>query len=221
MQLFLSASEIQPTPLIICMVAILVAIIVIAILCDSQKFTFDTKSIAFAGISIAASLGLSFVKLWKMPQGGSVTLASLFPILLFSFIYGTKKGVLAGIILGLLNFIVDPYIVHPAQVILDYFAAYAATGIVGCFGKIKVLRKIPQLEFALGSIVACSFKFAAHVLSGVFAFSAYATTEVWIYSLGYNATVFVDCALAIAIGIFVLSSKPLINMILNRRSSDK
>jgi hypothetical protein len=52
-----------------------------------------TKSLAFAGVSIALAFGLSYVKLFSLPQGGSVTLMSLLPVMIFSYVYGTKKGV--------------------------------------------------------------------------------------------------------------------------------
>lgn len=212
-------SEIQPLPLIFSAVGLVAVIAVLAFLCDTSGYAIDTKCIAFAGVSLALSVGLSFVKLFELPQGGSVTLASLFPVLLFSYIYGTKKGVLVGMILGFINLAVDPYIVHPAQLLLDYPVAFAAIGLSGVFGKIKPLHKIPQLEFALGSIVAGILRFASHVLSGVFAFSAFATTEVWAYSLGYNSFVFVDIAISIAAGVLALSSKPLLALVLKKRNA--
>ena len=82
------------------------------------------------------------------------------------------------------------------------------------FAKIKKLEKLPQVQFALGAIVAAVLRFAAHVLSGVFAFSEYSTLDnVWAYSLGYNAFVFPDIAIAIAVGVIILSVKPFISQV--------
>ena len=219
MNFLLLTSEIQPLPLIFSAVGLVAVIVLLAFLCDTAGYAIDTKCIAFAGVSVALSIGLSFVKLFKLPQGGSVTLASLFPILLFSYIYGTKKGVFVGMIVGFLNLAIDPYIVHPAQLLLDYPVAFSAIGLSGVFGKIKPLHNIPQLEFALGSIIAGVLRFASHVLSGVFAFSAFATTEVWAYSLAYNSFVFADIAISIVVGVLALSSKPLLALVLKRKSS--
>ncbi|MBR2384770.1 MAG: energy-coupled thiamine transporter ThiT, partial [Clostridia bacterium] len=68
---------------------------------------------------VALSFALSYIKLFEMPQGGSVTLFSMLPIMLFSYIYGMKKGLLVGVIYGLLQAVQDPYIIHPAQFLLD------------------------------------------------------------------------------------------------------
>lgn len=222
---FLS-SEIQTTPLIILTVALIGVIILLAIFLDTDKRGFNTKMIAFAGISIALSVALSLIKLFALPQGGTVTLASLLPILLFSYIYGTKKGILIGTIVGLLCFFIDPYIVHPAQFLLDYPVAFASIGLCGAFSKFGAIRKIPWLDFALGAVFAGILRFLCHTFSGVFAFSEFATSDVWIYSLTYNSFVFVDIGISIAVGVLAMFSKPFLRLILlmknpTEKTSDK
>ena len=150
------------TPLILSTIAVVIAIIAIAFLCDNGKKGIDTKCVAFAGISLALSVGLSFIKFFEMPNGGSISLFSVLPLLLFGFIYGTKKGLLVGIILGTVNCIINPYIVHPMQFLLDYPLAFGATGLVGMFGKIKPLHKYPVAEFLAGSIAALLLRFICH-----------------------------------------------------------
>lgn len=176
-----------------------------------DKSGFDTRAIAFAGICIALSFTLSYVKLWKMPQGGSVTLVSMLPIMLFSYVYGAKKGVLIGLIYGVLQSLQDPYIVHPAQFLLDYPVAYALTGLAGCLTYTKVFAKLPQVKFAISALIGATLRFASHVLSGVFAFGAYAkdagAANALTYSLAYNSVVFIDIALVIVLGIVLFSSK--------------
>ena len=176
-----------------------------------DKKNFDTRSLAFAGITIALSFTLSYVKLWRMPQGGSVTLVSMLPIMLFSYVYGAKKGILVGLIYGILQSLQDPFIVHPAQFLLDYPVAYALTGLAGCLTYTNLLKKVPQLRFAVGAFVGALFRFCSHVLSGVFAFGAYAkdagASSALAYSLVYNLVVLIDVALVIVVGIFVFSSK--------------
>lgn len=173
----------------------------------NDKKKFDSRCIALAGVCIAMSFALSYIKLFELPQGGSVTLVSLLPLMIFAYVYGPKKGVLAGFIYGILQAVQDPYIIHPAQFLLDYPIAFAMIGFAGVFAGVKAI-KLPQVRFALGAIVAAVLRFISHVISGVFAFSAYAgTTNVWVYSLAYNSFVFVDMALVIVVGIFVFSSK--------------
>lgn len=171
-----------------------------------KKNSFDSKAIAYAAVCIAMSFALSYIKFWEMPQGGSLTLASLVPLMLYSYMFGTKKGVLAGLVYGVLQAIQDPWLIHPAQFLLDYPIAFAAIGLAGIFADLKALDKLPQVKFALGAIVAAALRFAAHVLSGVFAFNSYAGEEgAWIYSLGYNSFVWPDIAIAIVVGVLLLS----------------
>lgn len=191
---------------------LVVGSLVVAFIIDRKgNFVFDTRALAFAGITVSLSFALSYVKLWEMPQGGSVTLFSMLPIMLFSYVYGAKKGMLIGFIYGMLQAVQDPYIIHPAQFLLDYPVAFALTGFAGALKDVKVLDKIPQLKFALSALIGGALRFVAHVLSGVFAFGAYALekgqSNFFAYSAAYNSFVFVDLALVIVAGIIVFSSK--------------
>ena len=143
-----------------------------------------------------------------MPQGGSVTLASLLPLMIFSYMFGVKKGVFAGMIYGILQAIQDPWLLHPAQFLLDYPVAFAAIGLAGMFRGVTALENKPQLAFALGGVVASVLRFLCHILSGVFAFSEYAGDQnPWIYSMAYNSFVFIDIAIVLVVGVIVFSSK--------------
>ena len=194
------------------MLAILsVAVIVGSSLFDKQKLTFDSRTLAYAGICVAMSFALSYIKLWDMPQGGSITLVSLLPLMIYAYVFGAKKSVFVGFVYGVLQAVQDPWIIHPAQFLLDYPVAFSAVGLAGLFREIKALEKLPQVKFTVGAVLAGTMRFICHVLSGALAFEAYAEGQnVWLYSFGYNAYVFVDVALVIAAGIFVLSSKAFI-----------
>ena len=189
---------------------IIVVLVAVAFLTDMKNTTkFDSRCIALAGITVALSFALSYIKMFSMPQGGSVTLASLLPVMLFAYVYGPKKGIFVGFIYGALQAMQDPYLIHPAQFLLDYPVAFAAIGLAGAFKNITALDKLPQVKFALGAITAGVLRFISHVFSGVFAFGVDAPTgqNVWAYSTAYNSYVFIDIAIVIAVGILVLSSK--------------
>lgn len=176
-----------------------------------EKKGFDSKSISYAAVCIAMSFALSYLRLWKMPQGGSVTAASLLPLMVYSYMFGVRKGVFAGLVYGILQAVQDPWIIHPAQFLLDYPVAFAAIGVSGMFARIKKLEKLPQVQFALGGIVASALRFISHVFSGVFAFSEYSTLDnVWAYSTLYNSFVFVDIAIVLIVGAIVFSSPAII-----------
>ena len=192
--------------------ALIVAAVGVSFVIDRKNRTpFDSRCIAFGGISIALSFALSYIKFWQMPQGGSITLASLLPVMLFAYVYGPKKGLMVGFIYGVMQAVQDAYIIHPAQFLLDYPIAFSMVAFAGVFSKVKALDKVPQVKFALGAILAGALRFFSHVLSGVFAFSAYAidsgATNFWVYSLIYNSFVFVDIILVIVAGAILFSSK--------------
>lgn len=186
---------------------LIIALVALAFILDKNEKPFDTRCIALAGITVAMSFGLSYIKLFEMPQGGSITLCSLLPIMIFSYVYGPKKGVFVCFIYGVLQAIQDPWIIHPAQFLLDYPVAFATIGLSGIFA--NSFKNLPQVGFLLGGIVASAARFISHVLSGVFAFaSTYAgDVDSWLYSLGYNSFVFIDIAIVLVIGAIVFSSK--------------
>ena len=189
---------------------LLVAALVAAafLLGRKDKKGFSTRSITFAAVCIAMSFALSYLKVVEMPQGGSITIASLLPLMVYSYMFGTKKGVFAGFIYGILQAFQDTYILHPAQFLLDYPIAFGAIGLAGMFANNKAL-KYPQLRFALGAVVAGLGRFLMHFVSGIFAFGYFADIQpVWLYSLVYQAGyVLPDIAIAIAVGVLVFSSK--------------
>lgn len=186
---------------------VLVAVTVaLALLCDRSKKPFDTRCIAMAGVTLAMSYGLSYIKLWEMPQGGAVTFLSLLPVMVFSFIYGTKKGVFVCFIYGILQAVQDPWIIHPAQFLLDYPIAFAAIGLTGIFADSPKLQNKPQLAFLFGALLSSGIRFASHVLSGIFAFPS-AEMSPFLFSLLYNSFVFVDLALVLVGGLVLFSSK--------------
>lgn len=188
---------------------------------------FDAKCISFAGVCVALSFTLSYIKLFELPYGGSVTLFSMFPVMLFSYVYGIKKGVIVGLLYGILQAVQDPFIVHPAQFLLDYPVAFSMMGFAGLLSSANVLSNKPRLKFTLSVVIAGTFRWISHVLSGVFAFGAYTldaisksegifsvlapskntATNFWIYSTIYNGYVFIDVLLVIVAGILLFSSK--------------
>ena len=194
-------------------VALIVLIAVIVILTDRKKNeNKQTKVIAYAGVCISLSFALSFVKFFTVgANGGSVTLASLLPLMIFSYAFGTKKGVFAGAIYGLLQCLQNPQIYEPMQVLLDYPIAFGAIGVCGAFKNAKFV-KTDLLKFVLGAILAVTLRYFSHVLSGYYVFSSWAW-EGWgalAYSFVYNLYCYVDLAIVIAVGLVAFSSKAFI-----------
>lgn len=208
------SQELDGASLYITTALLVVAIVVLAFVFDKKStFKFDTKSIATAGVCIALSFVLSYIKLFKLPQGGSITLCSLFPVMLFAFMYGSKKGIIVGFIYGVMQALQDPFIIHPAQFLLDYPVAFSAVGLAGIFSGFDFLEKLPSLKFAISAIITAIFRFTSHLLSGVFAFGVYTDGNVLTYSLAYNSFVFVDMLIVILAGVLIVSNKSFMSVI--------
>lgn len=178
---------------------------------------FDSRTISYAAVCIAMSFALSYLAPIHLPYGGSVTIASLLPLMIYSYMFGVRKGVFAGAIYGLLQVIQDPWILHPAQLLLDYPIAFAGIGLAGMFRGVEKFRKMPQVSFLLGALVGSAIRYLAHLFAGVFAFGQFAADygfdSDWLYSLTYNSFVFADIAIAIVVGIFVFSSKSFMTVV--------
>lgn len=195
---------------------VVIVILALAVVFGKKKEVNNTRALVYGAVAIALSFALSYARLFRMPQGGSITFASVLPLMIYSMMFGTRRGVLVSLIYGTLQALQDPYILHPMQFLLDYPLAYGLVGVSGFFADLKLFKNKHIINFVLGGIVAVSLRYACHVCSGVFAFadyfywdeelmSTYSTAAV--YSLAYNSSVFVDMAIALVCGAIMLSSK--------------
>lgn len=194
---------------------ILVAGIVTLAFLGGKSTEYNTKALTYAAICIALSFALSYIKFFSMPQGGSVTFASLLPLAIYSYMFGTRKGVIAGVVYGLLQFIQSPQFYQPMQVLLDYPIAFGAIGVAGIGRKMKFLRGNVQAEFAVGATIAVLLRYVSHVLSGYYVFYTWAGDQhPLVYSLVYNTYTLVDLAIVLVMGVLALSSKSLRRIVL-------
>ena len=143
-----------------------------------KNVKMTTKMIVHVGLMIALAILLHQIRIYHMPQGGSITLGSMIPLLLISFCYGPAVGYLAGFIYGIMNLILSPYIFHPVQVLFDYPLPYMALGIAGYF----------KNKLFLGTSLAVSVRFICHFISGAVFFGSYAPagTSPYTYSFMFN-----------------------------------
>ena len=151
-----------------------------------------------------------------MPTGGSITLVSLLPVMIYAYIYGAKKGLLVGFLYGLLQAVQDPWLIHPAQFVLDYPVAFSCITLAGVISDVMKNTAKPALTFTVGAVLSGAFRYVCHVVSGAFAFGAYApsgTTNFLSYSAVYNSYVFIDVLLVIIAGVIVFSSKSFVKEI--------
>ncbi|HHW90068.1 MAG TPA: energy-coupled thiamine transporter ThiT [Clostridiales bacterium] len=187
---------------------IAVGLIILALaIIFGAKTAFSTKETAFAAVALATSYALSFIKIFSMPQGGSVTPASMLPLLIFAYYFGWKKGLIVGIIYSILQIMQSPQIYHPLQVLLDYPLAFSSFFVVGFF------RRLGKGGFFAGTGIYGVLRFLCHFLSGAVFFGIWAPEgmNVWLYSFVYNSTVLVELALSLVLAIFLFASNNFTN----------
>ncbi len=169
---------------------------------NMSKNKVSTLIIAEIVIFVALSTALSYIKLFSLPQGGSVTAASMVPVLWLTLRRGPKIGLLGCIIYGLVQLALEPYIVHPAQVLLDYPIAFGALGLAGFF----------QKHPFIGINVGIAGRFLAHFVSGIIFFATYAPEGMSpiVYSAIYNGSYLLpELAISIYLTYLVVETKVL------------
>lgn len=141
------------------------------------------KRLVFSAMGIALAIVTSYIKVWEMPMGGSVTLLSMLFICLIGYWFGAGYGILAGAAYGILQFIIDPYMVSVLQVLFDYPLAFGALGLSGFFHNRRYGLQMGYVAGVLG-------RFVFSTLSGVVFFAAYAPEGMnpWVYSALYQGS---------------------------------
>ncbi len=192
--------------------AIILLFAVVALIGFSGK-KYSAKKLAFAGICVAMSFVLALIKFKPVQYGGSITLASFVPVLIFAYAYGPAEGFLVGLLHGLLNFVESPYILTPATFIFDYLLAFAGIGFMGFWGKIKRKEK-SATPVVLGCVCVFSFRFLAHLCSGMIFFLQdavwvslpdWAMGNAFMYSLIYQCVYVPADALIATLTLFALA----------------
>ena len=159
-------------------------------------------------IALAAVLAIvcALIPFLNLPFGGGFTIASMLPIVLVSYMYGLKWGFFVSATYSVLQMLMDLALGTSASVImalfmptsdgymgafagasiilLDYLVAYTVLGFGGIFRN-KIKSK--ALALCLGSILALSLRYIAHILSGAIFYGAWAEwffTQEGFYSIG-------------------------------------
>ena len=165
-------------------IGVVVAAMIAGLMVSKKRVRWNPQMIAKAAVCMALAYVLSMIKLFSMPQGGSVTLVSLFPLILFAVAYGPLEGLLVGFAYGLLQLLIDPYVIHPVQLLVDYPVAFGAVVMAVVGAKLPVHER---LKLPMAALFGYLGRFVMAVLSGVVFFAEYAGDQaVLAYSLVYN-----------------------------------
>lgn len=169
-----------------------------------------TLTLVECALMIALSTVLSLLTIFKMPQGGAVTCASLVPLVLVSYRHGLKWGVGTAFVHSLLQMLLG-FSAPPAKtfwaflgvVLLDYVLAFTVLGTASFFGKPFKKR---AASVAVGSVAVCFLRFVCSFLSGIVLWGEYAPADmpVWLYSLTYNGSYMIPETIITAVVAVVL-----------------
>ncbi len=165
---------------------------------------FNTRVLAEVSVTVALAVVLNFIKIFQLPQGGSVTLGSMVPILLIAYRRGLKVGVTSGVIFGLVQMLLDGWFYHPAGMFLDYPLAFGVLGLAALF------KDSPPV----GVFVALAARFLSHFVSGVIFFGMYAPEGMSpiVYSAIYNGSYILPEMIISAILIYMLVQRDILNL---------
>ena len=159
-------------------------------------------SLVEGAIMVALAQVLGYLKLWQMPNGGSVTFVML-PIFVYCVRWGFGRGLLASFALACLQFLLDGGLALGWQSILgDYLLAYTLLGLAGLFSKTKG-------GFFYGTLVGSLARFTAAWVMGATVWAEYmperffgmTMVSPWVYSLLYNGSyILLSMALCLVVG---------------------
>lgn len=158
---------------------------------------------------VAVAVVTNLIRIYTFPFGGSVTLFSMLFIMLPSWLYGVREGTLTGLIFGILQFIIEPFVISPIQFILDYLIAFSIMGISGFFRNKKS-------GLITGYIVAVISRWIIATLAGLEWFKVGSVAwEGWSplpYSMAYNAIyIFAEAVITVIILLIPAMRKALEN----------
>lgn len=178
-----------------------------------MKSTVRTKKMVESALLVAFATVLSLFHIVEMPYGGSVTVASMLPVVLIAYRHGLLWGLGSGAayavlqqLLGLKNlsyFTTWQSIL--AVILLDYIVAFVAVGLGGVFRRVI---KQQNTALACGSLLVCVIRYICHVIAGatVWAGLSIPTEAALAYSLGYNATYMIPETIVLVLAAYYVGS---------------
>lgn len=155
-----------------------------------------TRALVYGALCLSLSFVLSYFKLFSMPFGGSITLASMLPLVVYASYFGPVYGFCAALAYALLQIVQGAWIVHWAQFVLDYFVAFGCLGLASLFP-----RKLP-----LGMAVSGFSRMLVSTVSGAIFFADagldYGVANPWVYSIAYNGlTIGADTVICLVVAL--------------------
>ena len=167
---------------------VLFAALAVVIICTgkSKNEKFETKAspvklLVTGAMCLSLAFVLSYIKLFSMPFGGSITLCSMLPIMIYAAWAGPKYGFLVAFAYAVLQFVQGTYPgIHWGSIIMDYGFAFTALGLTSLFRNEKMLP--------IGILCAGFARMIFSCISGYILFASYAPEGMnpLLYTVIYN-----------------------------------
>ena len=169
----------------------------------------NVKRLTVSGMMLALATVLAivcaYIPFLNLPFGGGFTVASMLPIVIVAYMYGTKWGLFTSFCYALIQIIMsltqgaggtvmalflpesDSFMGYGAAVwiiLIDYIIAYTVLGLGGVFRN-KISNK--TLSLVVGVVLALFLRYAAHIVSGYIFYGAWAEwffTQEGFYAIG-------------------------------------
>ena len=174
-----------------------------------MKKNLTLRALVEGAIFVALAQVLGYLKLFELPQGGSIVIA-MFPIFFYCARWGFGPGILASAVYSVLQLTLDgAYAWGWQSMIGDYLLAFTVLGLAGLFHKNKY-------GLFIGIVVGSVARFLVHYVTGATVWAEYmpetffgmTMTTPWVYSALYNGSfMLIDMILCLVIGALIF--KPL------------
>lgn len=174
----------------------------------------STKKITTSALMIALAVVLAWVsKIIPAPwmQGGSITIASMVPIIAVSIMLGTKWGLASSLVYALIQMVqgfcpppTRDFISYLLVIALDYIIAFGVLGLAGLF---YGLFGKTRFAAAASAFIVTALRYVCHILSGILIWGVYAEKgqSVFAYSLTYNGSYMIPEIIISTVVVFALS----------------
>ena len=164
---------------------------------ENTKSHAKIVALVEGAVMVALAAVLSYIRIFQLPWGGSITLLSMLPICIYSIRHGIASGLFASFVFALIQFgqgVMDGLfgwgltpVMLIACIMLDYIMPFTVLGLAG------ILRKKGTVGWIAGTAGAVVLRFIMHFLSGIVIWHSFG--ELWegfstdneiLYSLLYN-----------------------------------
>lgn len=197
----------------------------------AKKREENLRRLTLCSVMLALSVVLSFIRVWEMPMGGSITLLGMLPVCLVSMKYGVRGALPTAFLFSVIQFAqgfssgnVFVYCATPFTwvicMLFDYIVPFTVLGFSGAFRNklisVRVFnRELKYLGFILGIVLTVLIRFVCHYITGVVIWGQWAEgMSPYLYSLLYNGQYMLPECIFTCIGAGILMRVPQLNKLL-------